>query len=399
VYYQLSAALKRRLIKELRHYWEYHPKYTDLVANIQGKYSFQERPQHGMVVRVGGASQFTLSPDNYIGVVVSYTHLAKVKNFPGTAIEWVKEDAVAIQNNGGNFPSRPGVYFIELTEDEEFYVDPLLDVVNEHVTEVDPTTFQLQHAQLDGTLRLFEMDAGYQLYEPEAYTATRDAQGKPTGEIILNRPMTRGRYLAADYRHVMPSTGPHKLYPFYANNHVIPGVVLAFGNRNKKGDRMAIVVEQLRQPSALEYGGRWDVSFDIEIMSRDVDAQEEITDQTMIYLFGILRSYLSSEGIEMLDLSMGGEAEEVYDENGDDYFYTASLALTLQADWSVHLPLSVFLRSATPLTLAEAQAMSGLPDEVVAQVQSNIKLLEDLGLEVISDPFFGGRGYSYETLK
>lgn len=399
MYFQLSAALKRRLIMELRRYWEYHPKYEDLVHNIQGKYSFEERPQHGMIVRVGGGSQFTLSPDNYIGVVVSYTHLAKFKNYPGVAIEWVREDAVAIQDNDGTFPSAPGVYFIELTEDEEFYVDPLLDVMNEHATQVDALTYQLQNAPLEGTLRLFEMPAGYQLYEPDAYTLTRDAQGKPTGEIILKSSLSGGRYLAADYRHVLPSTGPHRLYPTYANNTAIPGVVLAFGNRNKKGDRMAVVVEQLRQPAALEYGGRWDVSFDIEILSRDVDAQEEITDQTIIYLYGILRSYLSSEGIEMLDLSLGGEAEEVYDENGDDYFYTSSLALTLQADWSIHLPVSVFLRQANPLTLQEAQRLSGLPDEAVAQVQSNIKMLENLGLEVISDPFFGGRGYSYETIR
>lgn len=399
MYYQLSAALKRRLIMELRRYWEYHPKYKDLVGNIQGKYSFLERPQHGMVVRVGGGSQFTLSPDNYIGTVISYVTLAKVKNFPGLSIEWVREDAIAIQNNGGIFPSPPGVYFIELTEEDEFYVDPLLDVINEQATQVDALTFQLQNAPLEGTVRLFEMPAGYQLYEPDAYTMTRDSQGKPTGEIILKTPLSRGRYLAVDYRYARSSTGPHKLYPTYANNQVIPGVVLAFGNRNKKGDRLAVVVEPTRSPSALEYGGRWDVSFEIEIMSRDVEAQEEITDQTLIYLFGILRSYLSTEGIEMLDLSLGGEAEEVYDENGDDYFYTASMSLTLQADWSVHLPLNVFLRQANPLTLAEAQRLSGLPDEAVAQVQSNIKILENLGLEVISDPFFGGRGYSYETIK
>jgi len=384
---------------ELRRYWVYHPKYADLVNNIQGKYSFEERPQHGMVVRVGGGSQFTLSSDNYVGVVVSHTYLAKVKNYPGVAIEWVREDAVAIQNNGGSFPSAPGVYFIELTGDEEFYVDPLLDVINEHVTQVDSLTYRIQQAPLEGTLRLFEMPAGYQLYEPDAYTLTRDAQGKPTGEIILKNILTRGRYLAADYRYVRPSTGPHKLYPTYANNTVIPGVVLAFGNRNKKGDRMAVVVEPVRSPSALEYGGRWDVSFDIEIMSRDVDAQEEITDQTLIYLFGILRSYLSTEGIEMLDISLGGEAEEVYDENGDDYFYTSSLSLTLQAEWSIHLPLGVFLRQANPLTLGEVKRLSGLPDEAVAQIQSNIRMLESLDLEVISDPFFGGRGYSYETIK
>ena len=46
-------------------------------------------------------------------------------------------------------------------------------------------------------------------------------------------------------------------------------------------------------------------------------------------------------GLELSDVSLGGESEEVYDDNGDDYFYTASLSFSLQVDWFIHFPLVV----------------------------------------------------------
>ena len=407
IYFQLTESLKRRLILELRRYWQYHPHYQDIVEHIQGKYSFEERPQYGIVLKTGGGTRVDLSADNFIGTVISYTYLAKVRGknaaggieYPGVAVEWVREDEVAIQNNGGRFPSPPGVYYIELTQDTEFYVDPLLDVYREQVVMVDSLTARLQNAPLDNTLRLFEMPAGFRLVEGTNYTLVRDSTGKPTGEINLIQALTGGRYLTADYRYPGTSVGPFVLTPSRADNKAIPGVVLAFGRRNKKGDRMAVVVQPTRQPAALEYGGRWAISMDFDVLARDVYACQEIVDQTVIYIWGILRSRLSSEGIELTDLSLGGESEEVYDENADDYFYNASFSLTCETEWSVHVPLYGYIRQATPLTAEEMTAMSGLPDEVVAGMQNNLKMLESLGLEMVVDPFFSGRTSTFEVIR
>ena len=45
-------------------------------------------------------------------------------------------------------------------------------------------------------------------------------------------------------------------------------------------------------------------------------------------------------------MSLGGEGEEVYDDNADDYFYTASMSLSIQADWFIYFPLVIpLLRS------------------------------------------------------
>lgn len=393
MYFRLTGAMKDRFILELRRFWATHPKYRDIVDRIQGKYSFKERPQYGIVVKTGSGTRVDLSPDNYIGVVVSYVYMTKVQNYPGLSIEWVREDSVAIQNNNGAFPSPPGIYYVEMTEDEEFWVDPLYDVYHEQVTLVSPTSAQLQNVPLTGTLRLYEMPAGYQLVEGVNYTLGQ------AGDITLVQPVTGGRSLVADYRWPGQSMGPFRIKTPCGVNNAIPGVVLAFGRRNEKGDRMAIVVQDRRSPASLEYGGRWDVTLDFDVVSRDVFAQQEIADQTVIYLWGVLRPYLSSEGIEMTDISLGGESEEVADETGDDYFYNSSFSITVQTEWSVHIPLDAYLRAVVPLTQEQARVAAGMTDEQVAAVQSNIRMLESLGLELIRDPFFRDRTLDFEVVR
>ena len=112
MFYFLTAAAINRLIKEIRDYWATHPKYQDLVDNIQGKYSFEQRPQYGIVVKTGTANKVQLSADNFMGTVQSHVALAKIPGYQGNSCEWVREDALAIQANNGKFPSPAGVYYI-----------------------------------------------------------------------------------------------------------------------------------------------------------------------------------------------------------------------------------------------------------------------------------------------
>jgi hypothetical protein len=79
-------------------------------------------------------------------------------------------------------------------------------------------------------------------------------------------------------------------------------------------------------------------------MARDVRDQRQITDRTAMYVYSILRSHLSSRGIELKEMSIGGESEEIYDENGDDYFYNATISFTLESDWFVWVPLDITIR-------------------------------------------------------
>jgi len=396
MYFFLTEAIKRRFVLELRRYWMYHPKYRDIVDHIQMKYSFRERPQYGIVLKSSSANQVVLSADNFQGTVMSYIHLAKVENYPGLSVEWVREDARAIQNNGGVFPSSPGIYYIDLTSAAEFYVDPLLDATDESVTKVSDTSWQLQHSFLNGTLRLYEMPSSIPLEEGVNYTADPS-----TGDITLVQGLTGSRYLSADYRYPGTSTGPWAILENHSQNTAIPGVVLAFGRRMEAGDRLAVVVQDRRQPSALEYGGRWEINIDFDIIARDPYSQMELADQTVLYLFGVARNRLSTEGIEITNVSMGGESEEVYDENADDYYYNASISVTVQTDWSIQVPLTATIRRVTPQTSEQqAQVAAQTDDELADNTgQTSFHLAEGLGLQSLQDPFFAGRTATYEVIR
>src|SRR3990167_11179286 len=207
MYAALSETIKYRLIKELRDFWALDPKYKDsLSPNIQGKYSFEERPQQAIILKSSSGSPIQFSADHFQGTVVSYCHLAKVYGQRGTSIEWVKEDALAIKKNSGDFPSAAGIYYIEVSEEDYtyrgvpgkylvFYVDPLLQVLDDQPTQMDATTYQLsQNSFHPGSLRVFEMPGNIPLYEDVNYSADSD-----TGEIVLTAPLPSGISLSVDY--------------------------------------------------------------------------------------------------------------------------------------------------------------------------------------------------------
>lgn len=409
MYSVLSEGLKYRLLKELREFWAKDPKYRDsLVPNIQGKYSFEERPQQAIILKSASGSPVIFSADHFQGTVLSYCHLVKVYNKPGTSLEWVREDSRAIRKNQGEFPSLPGLYYLEVrTEDVDymgevgphlvFYVDPLLDVVDERASRIDPRTYELtQGGYHPGSLRLYEMPGNTPLYEGVQFSAD-----PTTGQIQLTEPLPPKTYLSVDYSYAGVSTGPFLVPENGSDNNAIPGVVLAFGRRAQEGDVMVVVVSEKREEAAREYGGRWDMSMDFDIVARDVHAQGEIADRTVMYLWTELRDRLSYEGIEITQVSPGGESEEPYDENGDDYFYNATISLSLSTDWAIYIPLSRTVRRIIPNSLSVDKVVSGLSDEQLLEMRSptSIRLTDNLGLVAVSDPWFRDRSKSFEVIR
>jgi len=396
------------MIQTLRDFWSVQPQYADLVEHIQGKYSFKERPQYAIILKTSSANHVQLSADNFVGTVQSHVMLARVGDYPGLSAEWVREDQLAIQRNGGNFPTPPGVYYIEVEKSSspvppyskedtfQFYIDPLVEVNDETLMKVDDLTYQTQNPVLAGSMRLYQMPGAVPLVEGINYTLD-----PATGTVTVVNPLSRNGSLSADYRYPGPTTGPHPIIQMQANNKALPGIVIAFGRRVQAGDRFAIVVTALREATALEYGGRWDLSLDFDVVARDVYAQQEIVDLTVMYLWGIARSRLSTEGIEIARVGMGGESEEAYDENADDYYYNASISVELQADWSIHVPLAATIRRAVPQTDAQILATAGMTDVELAALgnaATSIRVLQDLGLRAVEDPFFVGLGGTYEGI-
>jgi hypothetical protein len=96
MYNFLVNATKNRIILELEDFYSRHPVFKNL--KITNRFPFIERVQEGVIVKNSSANKVPLSADNFQGNVFSYTTLANHSNFPGTSIEWVREDNCHIAN-------------------------------------------------------------------------------------------------------------------------------------------------------------------------------------------------------------------------------------------------------------------------------------------------------------
>lgn len=335
MFMNFTLSVKNRLIEELRRYWGSHPRYPELAQNIQGKFSFEERPQFGMIVKTGGMSNVALSQNNFIGTVHGRVYLAQTVQRVATTIEWVKEDQIS-----GKQPE-VGIFNIKIENGTiegctGMRIHKYLRVVENNPFFSNDTTIQLSSVPLPFSLRVVEFPQGKILVKDVDYTYNEDT-------LEINLILGEGVSLAPQYQVVYTEDsgelGLFNFKPDMAYHEFIPGVVIAVGRRVHKGDEMWIVVTEYPEDVAHEYGGKMDVSVDLEIITRDVHSQADICDHMMVWLWASLREKFGSLGMAITDISFGGDAEEVYDENGDDYFYTGSISMTIQTDWFVHFPL------------------------------------------------------------
>jgi hypothetical protein len=388
MYYYLVKSLKRRLVLELQNSFGKHPVYEKISPYIQNKHAFEERPQYGIVVKGASGNKIQLSSQNHLGNIVSHVMLAYLDN-PVHLLEWVKEDYSLVKSLGDRMPTAPGVYYIEcLTaptnagEFGTFMIDPLLTETGEPLLLVTATAVgrvietRLQNLPVPGMLRVWE-NRRYLLQEGTDYSVDYE-----TGVITLLYDLAEGTILTADYRHIAPSIGPVEWSWNKSDFNTLPGVILAFGKRGRAGDKMAVVIYSDRVDAAEAEGGRFEFSFDLDVISRDPEQSEEIADLAVMYLWAEKRKTLSSEGLEITDVSMGGESEDVYDEAADLYYYNTSLSVTIQGDWEIHIPRAL---TTSRLNTGPAGTKKGL----VASTQ---------GLLFATTPIIVGRNNSYERI-
>lgn len=347
MHFKLTELLARRLVEELERYWAEHAAYPDLV--VSGKHSVRERPQRGLVVKIGGANPIMQAADQYRGVVISRARLTYLPDQPGAFVEWVRENPSQIPP-GGPFPSPPGLYWINLvesvTEPGRFgaSVDALLDVKDEPLRVVSGQTYRVSRPFLPRSCRIRILPWDYVLEERE-FTADPDR-----GLLTLHEPLRQNETALADYRYFAGERGPFAVNPNIPLTDAVPGVTIAVGRNLRAGDIVGVVVEPFRRATAMEYGGQWELTADIDVFARDVHNQREMADRTCMYLWGIARSRLSSEGIEITQISIGGDSEESYDDNAQEPYFTSSISLTCQTEWSIHVPLDLPIRKAEAYT-------------------------------------------------
>lgn len=190
------------------------------------------------------------------------------------------------------------------------------------------------------------------------------ALNESTGEITFLHEFEPLTSVVADYKYPEATLGPFDIKDGgVANTDAIPGAVLAFGHSLRGGDAGAIVVTRDFEPVADVYGSKADVSLDIDVIARDHMTRSEIADLVVLYLFQQRREKLAEEGFAIEQVSMGGEAEEPYDESAEDYYYLANISISMKTDWEVYVEKPLLIRRVVPSSFGqEARIASGDPE-------------------------------------
>lgn len=350
----LTNPVKKRVISEIRHILYNHPKYREDSNNVQNKFSFEERPYRGVIVNSTSADRIKLSADNYVGCLNSFVMLAESGNSPGTTLEWVRENFSLLEQFSPRrdiFPSPPGVYTIKVNSVPNpakgipgyFTIDPVFEVRNEPLITFSSSmdsTAQLSNTNLYPNSVNLYLDGRRKLLRNVDYSIDDES-----GEVTFLRSTPYEMNVLADYKYRMNTQGP---YPFNLESFdatSIPGAVLAFGDRAQDGDELCVVVSDGRVDVAEVYGGKFEVNFDIVAFSRDAQDREKLSDFIIIKMLE-RQGALGYEGIELLDISPGGENEEVSNGETDEYYYESSLSLSVRVDWETYISLPVVLSDA-----------------------------------------------------
>jgi len=342
---------KKRVIRELRKILYDHPKYRADSENVRNRNSFSERPQRGIIVNGSSADRVRLSADNYVGRLSSFCMLTPYGSKRGSSIEWVRENYPHLESVSPRrdvFPSDPGAYIIDIVSvpDDaknvagQFNVTPILTVFDEPLitfqTSLGGSATLSRLGVYPGSIRLW-LERRNMLIPNVDYTIDYE-----TSEITFIKDAPPGQAVYADYRYRTPVSGPFQFYRDQENSEAIPGVVIAFGDRCEGCDSHVIVVTNERTDVAEVYGGKFEVSLELVVFSRDNDDKERMSDYVVTKILELQNS-LGTEGIELMDVSPGSEGEEVYNQESDEMYYESNVSASFRVDWEVHVPLPIVL--------------------------------------------------------
>lgn len=237
--------------------------------------------------------------------------------------------------------SAPGRYYVEIVPNNQFVVDPLLQIKGEEVIELTTgteLTASLDHSGLYGDFDVLYLTKGI---EDDKLTLERGTDYTVTsgGVITFLQPLSVGYTLLADYRYVAPTLGPFPIPdPNHYDDAAIPGVLLCFNKQVEVGDKVVVIVYPERQVSASVYMGHYRMTFDIDVFSRHPEETSEMTDHVIHEIWGNRRFLLIDEGLTIEEMDQTGETEDVYDTNTNDLWYKQSISLQMMTEWKKFVP-------------------------------------------------------------
>ena len=450
MYQNLLYAVKRRILDEVERAFDRHPAFTDKVK-VYNKFPYEERVQYGAVLRNTSSSQIRLSPDNFISDLTSHCRLARQTDYPGTSIEWIRENSwgitgymkeedvssqlsstqrmfftqypmlqgpantsyvvnpigqVQVTVDGVSvFPeyvngekrvvmlrqapadgvevkvsyfyrtlSDPAIWVIDFVEDNQFIVAPIYTVDNKLLVEKSngtETTVNLGNTNVDsGSVRIYmKFKGGLPTYLVNGTDYSVDLS---TGIITLLSPLSKNTNLYGSYRWQPTNynNGPYTFEPYQENHVAIPGVVLCISRRAQKNDRMVIIVSQEREQQAKIYGGHWDMSMELAVISKDPIQCEEMTDHLVSQLWGERKNVLEFEGITFNTVEASGESEESFVESTGDVYYIHNISISLMSEWQSFVPYLFKIEQIIP-------DLQVLPTTIIYNVDSRNNLTID----------------------
>jgi hypothetical protein len=246
----------------------------------------------------------------------------------------------------------PGLYYIDFIDATNFVIAPIFIIdgeVLEDKTTGTEITVSLAHNRIEpnSLILSLQIKGAEPIYLVEGTDYSIDIL---TGVITFLVPVLSGYQMLADYRYqpVSYNNGPYTINPYQEVHDVIPGVVLSVGRRVAAGDRQIIVISEFREPQARIYGGHWEVSLELAVISKDTIQVEEMTDQLISYIWGIRKGYLEHEGITINSMEPTGESEETFVESTGDLYYTQSVSINLQSEWQQFVPYTYEINRIIP---------------------------------------------------
>ena len=338
---------KRRFMAELKSMLQNHPRYMEDVQNVVNKFGYKERASRGIIINSTSAERVRLSADNYIGRQKSFVVMSPYRNSKGTSIEFVNENMPALEAINPNrnvFPTPPGFFVISIDSlPNDGTGEPGYFTLKQYLSAEDPSllTFNdsrdfiayLSHQNIyPGSVQIY-FDDRIRLIPDVDYTVDYG-----TSEIRFLKDTPTGYTVSAKYRH---GYGEDRKLEFHRNAYqteIVPGVVLAFGDRATIGDQVSIRINESRVETADVYGGKFEVNLELLTYSKDASDREQLVDYVTTSILGRQMALIDS-GIELMEVSPGSDAEETFNPETDEYYYEQSISVQLRVDWMIMVPL------------------------------------------------------------